>query len=437
MSAATAPRQAAAPRGWIHHIPAAFFERHDLEPNLERLALRFEGLARDKPWCLTSNDQLRDLMGCSKNTLAATLIRGESLGWFRRVLIPGRHGRATGRLGIVLFVRPTDRPVATPETFDQVAELMRATIRRGSARSRTLPFPAPIPQESTKHGPQELGTAVPKNWAPSVPKNWGLTPYSKEVTEKETETTTTAIAAAEASAEIHLLPESSSSSFLDPEPEPEKDKPPGAKALGEDPTHQAPAADARTHLVTPPPAPIEPPPTPAVPPVAVDLPAELMAAAAEAIPGASRECTRGLLRACGEYGLDLALLVMAWVKLKRPDKPARYARVALGGWLTKLRGGELTLEDVRAEVQGRTGPRASPRPFEPTICLARMACSGWELVVIGPDRVKWSEIPDRSASLWKHIPSDLREEIEAHKAELKAYVLKRASERGKTIALRA
>jgi hypothetical protein len=437
MSAATAPRQDSAPRGWIHHIPAAFFERHDLEPNLERLALRLEGLARDKPWCLTSNDQLTDLMGCSKNTLAATLIRGESLGWFRRVLIPGRHGRATGRLGIVLFVRPTDRPVATPETFDQVAELMRATIRRGSARSRTLPFPAPIPQESPTHGPQELGTAVPKNWAPSVPKNWGLTPYSKEVTEKETGTTTTAIDTAEASAEIHLLPESSSSSFPDPEPETEWDEPPSAEVLGDAPTRQAPAADARTHLVTPPPAPIEPPPTPAVPPVAAELPAELIAAAAEAIPGASRECARGLLRGCGEYGLDLALLVMAWVKLKRPDKPARYARVALGGWLTKLRGGELTLEDVRAEVEGRTGPRASPRPFSPSICLARLKSHGWVLVPHGLDQVIAEEIPGAGAPLWRNLPSDLREQFAEHKAEVKTYVLSRESERGKTVALRA
>jgi hypothetical protein len=436
MSAATTPHQDSAPRGWIHHIPAAFFERQDLEPNLERLALRLEGLARDKPWCLTSNEQLRDLMDCSKNTLAATLIRGESLGWFRRVLIPGRHGRATGRLGIVLFVRPTDRPVATPRTFDQVAEQMRAVIRRGSARPRprTLPFPDPIPRASATAGPQELGTSVPRNWAPSVPKNWGLTPYSKEVTEKETGTTTTATGAAGEPAEIPIFPESSSSP-PDPRPEPEVGQP-RVETIRDVPTLRAPAAGAPTQSIVPPPAPIESPPAAAAP-VAIDLPAELMAAASEAIPGASRECAGSLLRSCGEYGLDLALLVMAWVKLKRPDKPARYARVALGGWLTKLRGGELTLEDVRGEVHGRTGQRASPRPFDPTICLARMACSGWELVVIGPDWVKWSEIPGRSASMWKHIPGDLREEIEAHKAELKAYVLSRESERGKAVALRA
>lgn len=66
-----------------------------------------------------------------------------------------------------------------------------------------------------------------------------------------------------------------------------------------------------------------------------------------------------------------------------------------------------------------------------------MACSGWELVTVGPDRVKWSEKPGWSACLWKQVPSDLRQQVEEHKAELKAYVLKRASERGKAVALRA
>src|SRR5262249_32576335 len=158
-------RRASSPHGWIHYIPDSFFQRQDLEPNLERLALRLEGLARDKPWCLTSNQQLRDRLGCSQNTLAATLIRGESLGWFRRALVPGRHGRATGRLGITLFIRPPHRPVAPPEPFAQVVAQIRPDLRHGSARSRTrtLPFPAPIPRESATTGPRDLETVVPKN----------------------------------------------------------------------------------------------------------------------------------------------------------------------------------------------------------------------------------------------------------------------------------
>ena len=427
-AAAAATRQATAPRPWTHYVNDHFFDRPDLEPGLERLALRLERLAREKPWCFTSNDELRHQLGCSQNTLAAILIRGESLGWFRRVLVPGRHGQATGRLGIVLFVRPTDRPVATPETFDQVVDQMRAEIRRGSARyrPRTLPFPAPIPQESATDGPQELGTAVPRNWAPSVPKNWGpaLCSKAEEITEQKTETTTTGS-------------ESSSSSVFDPGPEPEETGHPGVEALGDDAIPQESVADMSTHLAAPSPAPVATPPAPVVLPVAVEVPAELVAAAAEVIPDASRAWVRSLLRDCGEYGLNLALLVVAWVKIQRAEKPTRYARVALAGWLNQLRSGELTLEDVRGEVHGRPGPRAGSRPFDPAACLARMASSGWELVAVGPDLVKWSEKPGWSACLWKHIPSDVRQQVEEHKAELKAYVLKRAAERGKAVAIRA
>jgi hypothetical protein len=439
MSTAATTRQASASRPWTHYVNDHFFDRCDLEPNLERLALRLERLAREKPWCLTSNDELREQLGCSRNTLATILIRGESRGWFRRALVPGRHGRATGRIGIVLFLRPTDRPVASPETFDQVVEQMRAEIRRGSARNRpprTLPFPAPILRESAATDTQDLGTAVPRNWAPPVPKNWAPpSSLKEEVTEKETRTTTTATHDAGVSTDIHTLPESSSS-VLTLDPEPAEARSAMVEALGDDTAVQAPAVDTCTHLAVPPPAPIATPPVPAGPPVAAALPAELVTAAAEVIPGASRAWLASLLRDCGGYGLDLALLVLAWVKIRRAEKPGRYARVALGGWLNKLRSGELTLEDVRAEVGGRVGTRGSPRPFDLVASLARMACEGWELVAIGPDRVKWSEIAGRSAVEWRRLPSDLREQIETHKAELKAYVLKRASERGKVVALR-
>lgn len=115
-------------------------------------------------------------------------------------------------------------------------------------------------------------------------------------------------------------------------------------------------ADTSTHLVAPSPAPVEPPSAPAVPTIVAEVPAELVAAAAEAIPDVSREWVRSLLADCGSYGLDLALLVVAWVKIQRAEKPGRYARVALSGWLNKLRDGVLTLEDVRTEVHGRWAP---------------------------------------------------------------------------------
>ena len=110
--------------------------------------------------------------GCSHNTLATILSRGEERGWFRRALVPGRHGLATGRIGIVLFIRPTDRPVATPETFDQVVDQIRAEIRRGPGRTpghRPSPSPPRFPGNRAARapgfgdrGPQKLGTGGPQ-----------------------------------------------------------------------------------------------------------------------------------------------------------------------------------------------------------------------------------------------------------------------------------
>src|SRR5262249_9164854 len=119
-------------------------DRPDLEPNLERLAFRLERLARDKPWCLTSNDELMRQLGCTRNTLAALLNRGESRGWFRRALVPGRHGRATARLGSVLFVRP---PAPRPPRRPPRAALTGAPPggRPPPAATPGAPGPAPPP----------------------------------------------------------------------------------------------------------------------------------------------------------------------------------------------------------------------------------------------------------------------------------------------------
>jgi hypothetical protein len=66
-----------------------------------------------------------------------------------------------------------------------------------------------------------------------------------------------------------------------------------------------------------------------------------------------------------------------------------------------------------------------------------MASAGWALVRHGPDQVIWTEMPGRGAALWRTLPEELRRQVEEHKAELKAHVLRQAAERGKTAALRA
>ena len=51
----------------------------------------------------------------------------------------------------------------------------------------------------------------------------------------------------------------------------------------------------------------------------------------------------------------------------------------------------------------------------------------------GPDQVVLVEIPDQGAPLWEGLQSDLRQQVESHKAELKAYVLNQAADRGKVV----
>ena len=420
------------------------------------LLLTLEFLWKSKPHAFASNDELAASTGWDERKVQRILEELERDGFIHRVLITGRADRvsgrtsATGRVAIIALVRLTDQPVTTKgKDLDQlVASIHRDIDRR---QPLTVPFDRPVGARQIRHRLHDI---------PGEGCTTNLSSLLLDEEERQENTTTISNDSTGLSNmhECNRL----SSSVLTLDPGPEQTQPHGVEALGGESVPQDPTAEVSAHDrarspgdhgrksgagprgttgepvgpvpgLDPSPAPIATPLAPAVLPMA----AELVAVAAEAIPGASRAWLASLLRDCGGYGLDLALLVLAWVKIRRAEKPSRYARVALSGWLNKLRSGELTLEDVRAEVQGRTGVRNSPRPFDPKICLERMASLGWALVPHGPDRVMWTEIPGRGSPLWKTLPIDLRQEVEVHKAELKAHVLKRAAERGKTVAIRA
>ena len=52
---------------------------------------------------------------------------------------------------------------------------------------------------------------------------------------------------------------------------------------------------------------------------------------------------------------------------------------------------------------------------------------------IGTVLENFTKIPNRGAPTWRRLPADLRDQIEAYKPELKAYVLKRAAEWRRTL----
>jgi hypothetical protein len=150
-----------------------------------------------------------------------------------------------------------------------------------------------------------------------------------------------------------------------------------------------------------------------------------------------------------QYGLALATwaVVLLARLLSHPDpqrRPAtaQYAEKPLRKWRSwcgerkpeelPADSRESVLAGVQSDVQTQTrlcGSPAgirSPARFDPATVLARMKAVGWRLAAVGNGQVKWEEIPDAGACAWAKIPSELRELVNAHKAELKASVLGQA-----------
>ena len=168
MNSAAARRPATRPEGWTHYIRDDFFDDQAVNQNLECLLLRFERLYKERPSFEASTEELLGMTGWSKNTLAITIKRGEELGWFKRAFISSQTGKPTGRVGFVALRRPTNRPVATPETFEQVVDAMKAAAGRRKGRPRTLPFSPDRSPIFGERATQNSGTVVPKNWVPPL-----------------------------------------------------------------------------------------------------------------------------------------------------------------------------------------------------------------------------------------------------------------------------
>lgn len=121
-----------------------------LPDRLYRAMEVLDNFAGVKPYCFPSNQELEGSLGKALKTIQAILADAEAEGLMRRVTVPGRSdlvtGREckTGRLGFVLFWRPSKNPAATPETFDQVADRLRRDLKDREDRfRRRLPFKTP------------------------------------------------------------------------------------------------------------------------------------------------------------------------------------------------------------------------------------------------------------------------------------------------------
>ena len=140
--------------------------RHRPEPGAPALAL--ERLYKDQPSCEVSTEELLKADRLEEQEHACN----HHQAWRRTRMVqaciyhrPERQADGPGRLR---RIPPADqRPVATPETFDQVVADMKAAAGRRKGRPRTLPFePDRYPkigeqrsQNLGSRGPQKLGSA--------------------------------------------------------------------------------------------------------------------------------------------------------------------------------------------------------------------------------------------------------------------------------------
>ncbi len=388
--------------GWKHYINDHWFDRPELarDPDLERLAFRLERLAKEKPYALASNEELMVALGISKNTLAALLNRYELAGWGRRVLIPGGHGRATGRLGFVLFIRPTDRPVATPASFDQAVKMMLADINRTKGRPRTVPFASHEPERSPipgDRGPQILGT--------DAPQILGTALYSKEEEVTAQKTTTTG---------------ESSSSFLTPSNQTQDPGPPDRAESLRPVAGASHPADASTHVEAE-----APPPVPGLPAELAVHQTLLIAIIARfaAFFGKPLDQARPtLIGLWGEFRAEAKArgftFDVRWLgeALDETEK-AKAGRKIKGSPWVYFRG-------ILAKYARQGGPmRDGPTEHQARATLAELAARGWTIVLkpdgtvgrgkIGGDACAWEDLPESLRRRFKEQEGPIRDWLKA------------------------
>jgi hypothetical protein len=142
--AATAysPRHAPAPAKKFVATRRDFIRSH-IEPKLAWFLIQLEDRAMERTqgfhlWGIVYDADLNDLG--SHDTIRRLWLKAEQGGYLQRVHIKDASGHVTGRIGFVWYCRPSDHPVATPETFHQAAADLRAAVEGRKRRPWTVPI---------------------------------------------------------------------------------------------------------------------------------------------------------------------------------------------------------------------------------------------------------------------------------------------------------
>jgi hypothetical protein len=281
-----------------------------------------------------------------------------------------------------------------------------------------------------------------------VPSHWVPPSIKEEVTGEKTKTTTIGTEDTQATDDIHASP-SSSSSFAplpsDPELEP---VPSPATEL------TAPVTAPRIlaiHAPTQPVKPVETAATVRTPAIAPSVPASAAVVGPElAEAGVDRALMAALtLRVIALYGMSdrqaRAKLEAAYRDASKAARDAGFRRfdpawmdAGLDAMEEKQAKGKpfhwgILVGTLRnfAKEDGPTERKPcthAPPKFDAAAWVAALAREcGWTFKIVGPDQVKPVEIPDRTTADWSRggLGPTRWEELNAHKAEIKAHVLGR------------
>jgi hypothetical protein len=387
------------------HVDARANPRmEEISDRVRVLMLGLEYFWKSKPYCLNLNDELAAFLGWDVRKVQRALEEAQQAGLIHREIIPSRTDPvrgsrgATARFGIVARSRFSDQPAATSDEDLRraVAEMHRELDRRNPPAVR-FPAPPAARQECRRlHVSPDVGCTSDLTSALVLEEQEGALRT----------TTTEAGPGSEAPADIHAIEGSSSSPVSIP-------LRPEGRAI----------------------------PDPAAPGVAVPVEAVDPAgiAAMEARAGAlfvldETQARCKVARAISD-GRRIATAARnrfepGWVGAAMDEAERQKAAGKLKGWHWGVvmgivgnyarEGGPSAREDLR-----RSG---AARRYDPAVCLARARGFDWTLSPHGPDQVVWAKIPGGAAPAWKDLPSDLRQEVADHKAELKAHVLERSGE---------
>jgi hypothetical protein len=391
------------------------FIRSEIDPKLAWFLIVLEDQAMDRtrgfddPWGIVYDADLASFG--SEDTIRRLWLKAEEGGYLRRVQIKDASGHVTGRVGFIWLCRPSDHPVATPDTLDQAAADLRAAATGRKDRARTVPMHQKVAQT-----PRSFAGGRPAVLRGDAPQFCGGTdapPYlnrARDGSQTDTEETTTTRAG-------------ESSSFFDPSTQnQEPERPSTPEPLGPVPSDPIPAV-ACTH--------VEAEDPPAVP----ELPTELavnqvllvaiIAQVAKFFGKTIEQARAAVVTLFGEFRATARIrgfrFELKWFEdaLSETERAKAAGRIKTTPWVY-FRG-------ILDKYARQGGPvRDGPTCHQAQQTLDELASYG-QTIVIKPDGSVAHGRTRADACPWEELPESLRRKVKEQKDPILAIIRARTS----------